>query len=108
MPPSALTKMQEWRKNRDGKTGIAINGCGSRNNETVYEDSDISAMSNSRYRSMRKNVSSIGRSRHVKSIPSTGTRSSSNARVRSELEQAIVSRRFISIASGFQLPVGID
>ena len=34
MPRLALTKMHEWRKNRDGKTGMATNGRGSRNSDT--------------------------------------------------------------------------
>jgi len=41
----------------------STNGAGSRNSDTVYDDSDISATSNSRWRIMRKNVSSTGRSR---------------------------------------------
>ena len=58
MPLCAETKMHEWRKSRDGKTGIAMNGGSSRDSDTVYDESDISATSNSRCRSMRKNVSS--------------------------------------------------
>jgi hypothetical protein len=46
--------MLAWRNMRDGKIGIATNGRGSRNMDTVYDDSDISATSNSRLRSMRK------------------------------------------------------
>jgi hypothetical protein len=56
-------KMQECRKNREGKMGMATKGRGSRNIDTVYDDSDISATSNSRCRIMRKNVSSTGRFR---------------------------------------------
>jgi len=34
MPLLAETKMQEWRKNRDGKTGMAMNAGSSRISET--------------------------------------------------------------------------
>ena len=54
--------MHEWRKYRDGKAGMAMNGR-SLASDTVYEDSDISATSNSRCRSIRKKVSSTGRFR---------------------------------------------
>jgi hypothetical protein len=75
--------MHECLKNRDRKTGIATNGGSSAKSDTTYEDSDISAISNSRWRSMRKNVSSTGRSRQVRSMPSGRTRPSKSARVRS-------------------------
>ncbi len=52
--------MHEWRKKRDGKTGIAMNGFSGLENDTAYDESDISATSNSLCRSMRKNVSSTG------------------------------------------------
>jgi hypothetical protein len=75
--------MHEWRKKRDGKTGIATNDRGSRNSDTVYDDSDISATSNSRCRIILKKVSSTGRSRYVSSMPSGCTEPSISARVRS-------------------------
>jgi hypothetical protein len=62
---------------------MATNGLGVRNIDTVYDDSDSSATSNSRLRSMRKNVSSTGRSRYVSSMPSGCTEPSCRARVRS-------------------------
>ena len=62
MPGAGVDVDAEWRKKRDGKTGMATNGRGSRNIDTVYDDSDISATSNSRWRNIRKNVSSTGRS----------------------------------------------
>ena len=34
--------MQEWRKKRDGNTGMAMNGGRSRASEAAYEESDIS------------------------------------------------------------------
>jgi hypothetical protein len=49
----------------------------------TYVDIDISATSNSRWRSMRKNVSSTGRGRYVISAPSTVTAPSAMPRVRS-------------------------
>jgi len=52
--------MQEWRKKRDGKTGIATKGRSGLCKDTAYDDSDISAQSNSRCRNMRKKVSSTG------------------------------------------------
>ena len=55
--------MALWRKLREGKTGMAMKGCFSRISETLYEESDISAQSNSWLRSMRKKVSSTGRFR---------------------------------------------
>ncbi len=61
MPLFAETKMHEWRKKRDGNTGMAIKAGSSRMSETQYDDSDISAASNSRLRSMRKKVSSTKR-----------------------------------------------
>ncbi len=61
MPLLADTKTQECRKNRDGNTGMAMKAGSSRCSDTVYDDSDNSAASNSRKRSMRKKVSSTGR-----------------------------------------------
>src|SRR2546422_914031 len=58
MPLFADTKMQECRKKRDGRTGMAMKAGSSRMSDTQYEDSDISAASNSRLRSILKNVSS--------------------------------------------------
>ena len=55
--------MHEWRKKRDGNTGIAMKCFFSRKSDTVYDESDISATSNSWWRSMRKKVSSTGMSR---------------------------------------------
>ena len=52
--------MHEWRNTRDGKTGIATNGRFGWNSDSTYDDSDISAASNSVCRSIRKNVSSTG------------------------------------------------
>ncbi len=75
--------MQEWRKKRDGKTGIAMKFRFSLKSDTVYDESDISATSNSWCRSMRKNVSSTGMSRYVRSMPSGWMRPSSRPRVRS-------------------------
>jgi hypothetical protein len=46
-PLFADTKIEAWRNIRDGNTGIAIKGGSSRNSETVYDDKDISATSNS-------------------------------------------------------------
>jgi hypothetical protein len=83
MPPRAETKMQECRKKRDGKAGIATNGRSSRPSDIAYEESDISAQSNSRCRSMRKNVSSTGCARYTRSMPSGRTVPSASARVRS-------------------------
>ena len=58
-------KIPLWRNMRDGKIGIAMN-CGlSANNESVYEDNDNSATSNSWYRNIRKNVSSTTSGRYV-------------------------------------------
>jgi hypothetical protein len=54
---AALTQMLEWRNKRDGSTGIAMNGCGSRKSDTVYEERDISATSDSRWHSVRKSAS---------------------------------------------------
>jgi hypothetical protein len=58
------------RKAREGNTGIAMNGPAPRAPEPpgslrliTYSGSDISAASNSRCRSIRKNVSSTGRLR---------------------------------------------
>jgi hypothetical protein len=48
MPLFAETKMHEWRKKREGKTGMAMNGGFSECNEAQYEDSDISEQSYSR------------------------------------------------------------
>src|SRR5262249_31057365 len=86
--------MHECRKKRDGKTGIATNGGSGAKHDTTYDESDISATSNSRWRNIRKNVSSTGRSRHVRSMPSARTRPSASARVRSYCQQASVSARF--------------
>jgi hypothetical protein len=55
--------MPPWRNIREVKTGSATNGGSSRPSVAAYVDSDISATSNSRCRSMRKNVSSTGRAR---------------------------------------------
>ena len=55
------TKIPLWRNDRDGKIGIAIKGGSSWNSDAVYYDRDISATSNSRYRSIRKKVSSTGK-----------------------------------------------
>ena len=55
--------MQECRNERDGKTGIAMNGGFSWKSDIVYDESDISAMSNSRCRNILKNVSSTIRLR---------------------------------------------
>src|SRR4030042_2957325 len=44
----ADTKIEAWRNTRDGNTGIAINDGSFRKSETVYDDKDISAASNSR------------------------------------------------------------
>jgi hypothetical protein len=51
--------------------------------DTVYDESDISATSNSWWRSMRKKVSSTGMLRYVRSMPSGWMRPSSSPRVRS-------------------------
>ena len=48
MPLFAETKMHEWRKKRDGNTGMAMNGGLSECSDAQYEDSDISEQSNSR------------------------------------------------------------
>jgi hypothetical protein len=52
--------MHEWRKKREGNTGIATNGLSGLNKDTEYDESDISATSNSWWRNMRKKVSSTG------------------------------------------------
>ncbi len=52
--------MDECLKKREGNTGMATNGRGSRDIDTLYEDKDISATSNSLCRNMRKKVSSTG------------------------------------------------
>ena len=52
--------MEAWRKKRDGNTGMAMKGRASECSDTVYEESDISATSNSLKRAMRKKVSSTG------------------------------------------------
>ena len=84
MPLFAETKMHEWRKKRDGNTGIATNGrIGPRSSDTQYDDSDISATSNSRWRSMRKNVSSTGSVEEVEVDAVRRDRPSASARVRS-------------------------
>ena len=43
-----MTKMHEWRKKREGNTGMAMNGGSSALSDATYEDSDISEQSNSR------------------------------------------------------------
>ena len=48
MPLFAETKMQEWRKKREGNTGMAMKGGFSVPSDAVYDDSDISEQSNSR------------------------------------------------------------
>ena len=48
MPLFAETKMQEWRKKRDGNTGMAMKGGLSVFSEATYDESDISEQSNSR------------------------------------------------------------
>ena len=63
MPLFAEMKMHEWRKKREGKTGMAMNGGFSALSEAVYDESDISEASNSRLRIMRKKVSSTGSER---------------------------------------------
>ena len=63
MPLLAFTYTHEWRKKRDGKIGIAMKFFWSLKSDTVYDESDISATSNSWWRSMRKKVSSTGMSR---------------------------------------------
>src|SRR6185503_8008021 len=63
MPLLAETKMHEWRKQRDGNAGIAMKGGSFAPSDATYEESDISATSNSRKRAMRKNVSSTGSGR---------------------------------------------
>ena len=60
MPLFAETKMQEWRKQREGKAGMAMNGGSARPSEATYEESDISEASNSAKRIIRKKVSSTG------------------------------------------------
>jgi len=75
--------MHECRKKRDGNTGIAMKGWSGLKSDTVYDDSDISATSNSWCRSMRKKVSSTGMLRYVRSMPSGWMRPSSSPRVRS-------------------------
>ena len=40
--------MHEWRNTRDGNTGIATNGGSGLNSDITYDESDISATSNSR------------------------------------------------------------
>jgi hypothetical protein len=75
--------MHECRKNRDGNTGIAMNGLSGLKSETEYDESDISATSNSWWRSIRKNVSSTGMLRYVRSMPSGWMRPSKSPRVRS-------------------------
>ena len=60
MPLFAFTYTHEWRKKRDGNTGIAMKFFFSLKSDTVYEESDSYATSNSWYRSMRKKVSSTG------------------------------------------------
>jgi hypothetical protein len=57
------TKIEVCRNIRDGNIGIAMKGGASWDNETAYEDRDISATSNSRYLAIRKKVSSTGRFR---------------------------------------------
>jgi len=74
------------RKAREGNTGIAMNGRApgsSASRLITYEDSDISAASNSRCLSIRKNVSSTGRLRYVRSTPSGRTSPLASAAVRS-------------------------
>ena len=83
MPARAWTKIDPCRKQRDGNTGMATNGRGSRWQVTQYDDSDISATSNSRWRSIRKNVSSTGIARKLTSMPSGRTRPSAIACTRS-------------------------
>jgi hypothetical protein len=56
--------MPWWRNARDGNTGMATrSGSGCVATCVTYEPSDISDASNSRCRSIRKNVSSTGRFR---------------------------------------------
>ena len=57
MPLRSFTQMFAWRNMRDGNTGIATNGSPLRF-DTQYDENDISATSNSRWRACRKNVSS--------------------------------------------------
>src|SRR3954468_19523381 len=83
IPLFAETKMHEWRKKRDGKIGMAMNGGLGELSDAVYDESDISDASNSRLRIMRKNVSSTGNVRYVRSMPSGRTVPSASARVRS-------------------------
>src|SRR6267378_872085 len=92
MPLFAETKMHEWRKKRDGNTGIAMNGGAGALSDALYEESDISEASNSRSRIMRKNVSSTGSVRYVSSMPSARTVPSASARVRSYSQQAKLRR----------------
>ena len=75
--------MHEWRKKRDGNTGIAMKGLSGFASDTEYEESDISATSNSWWRSIRKNVSSTGMFRYTRSMPSGWMRPSMRPRVRS-------------------------
>ena len=55
--------MPWWRNARDGKTGIATNGQSPAAKRVTNDASDISAASNSPWRSIRKKVSSTGRRR---------------------------------------------
>ena len=48
MPLAVETNMHECRNEREGYTGIATKGLGSRASVTQYEDNDNSATSNSR------------------------------------------------------------
>jgi len=47
IPASLLTYIDWWRKKRDGKTGIAINGGLSWFSVKMYEDKESSETSNS-------------------------------------------------------------
>src|SRR5262245_38930576 len=57
MPLLAEKKMQEWRNEREGNTGMAMNGGLSELSVFTYEESDISEASNSWKRAWRQNVS---------------------------------------------------
>lgn len=56
MPECLLMYMDWWRKKREGKTGIAMNGGLSELSVRTYDDSDSSDRSNSWNRSWRKNL----------------------------------------------------
>ncbi len=63
MPLFAETKMQEWRNERDGNTGMAMKGGLSELSVFTYEESDISEASNSWKRAWRQKVSSTSSGR---------------------------------------------